>query len=96
MAFYPFDETDSPGGPGLRSALTGFRLGRYGLVYELSKMRQMTNQQVADHYGFADATVAGNAKAEIESAVAKLTEDPPDTTAAQVNAAVSQMLAQLG
>ncbi len=90
MAFYPFNES-LPLAAVLRAGLDDLRDGRYKLAHVLGNLQSMTAAQAATAFGFADATVAGNAKAELESDIQKLLSD--DTG---VNSAVVQMLNQFG
>lgn len=71
MAHYTWNE-GVPHGANLRSGLTHLRAAQHLLLDELAAMNQMTGQQIADAYGFADATTAGNAKSELAADVANL------------------------
>lgn len=95
MAFYAFDGVGKPMGVVLRAGLDDLRSARYKLAWILGVLNEMTNQQVADAFGFPDATVAGNAKAELQSDAGKLLSTDATTTA-QMNSAVTQMLNQFG
>lgn len=71
MPFFAFDpETEK--GAVLRNGLNHLRSARYELDWVVGMLNQMTNQQIADEFGFADTTVAGNAKAELQSGIGKL------------------------
>jgi hypothetical protein len=72
MPFYPFNSPPTVGGNNLRAGL--------------GKLQSMTAAQAAVEYGFASGDAAA-AKAELESAIAKLLSD-----AAGVNSAVVQAL----
>lgn len=90
MPFYPFNAA-LPLGTVLREGLDDLRSGRYKLAHVVGNLQQMSNQQIADAFGFADATVAGNAATELLADIQKLLSDEVG-----VNSAVVQMLNQFG
>lgn len=90
MAFYKFDEGSAKGRT-LRDGHTALQDTRHKLNIVLGAMNAMTDAQIATEYGFADATVAGQAKAEISSAVGKLNSNASQEN---VDAALQQFLDQ--
>lgn len=95
MPFYVFDR-NTQGGNILGEGLDYLRLARYKLAHVKGVLNQQTNQQIADFFGFADATVAGNAKAEIDADIGKFLNRDTGVNAAQVDDALVQMLNQFG
>ncbi len=95
MPFYAFNKTTSLGAV-QRDFLDSLRNARYKGAYILGVLNQMTNQQIADQFGYVDATTAGNAKAELQSDIGKLLNRDTNTNAAQVDDALIQMLNQFG
>jgi len=84
------DET-KPLTKNLRFGLNSLRDAMNRLNACLGAMNQMTDAQIASHFGFPDSTTAAAAKSELASDVGKLLTDASQTS---VNSALNQMLSQ--
>ena len=96
MAFYPFNPAASDLAKLQREGLDDLRSARYKLAHVNANLAEMTDAQAATAFGYADSTVAGNAKAEIASAVGNLLSTSSGINMATTQAAVVQMLSRFG
>lgn len=93
MAHYTW-QIASPRGNNLRTGLDDLRSAQHRLLDELRAMNQMTNTEIVTLYGFADATTAGNAKAELASDVSHLNPASDGDSGTASGRALQQMLDQ--
>jgi hypothetical protein len=96
MPFYAQTVTEAkPLSAVVREGLDALREARFKLAHAKGSMDQMTDAQFGVEFGFSDADDTA-AKSELATGIGALINGDAGTTCAQMNAAVTQMLAQFG